>query len=74
MTPLFASPHLTFLADQLGVALKTVRQLHRSAGLMTVALGAFHVLVFASSRVTFPLNIARNLFAVIVSDHSHPTI
>ena len=74
MIPLFASPHLDLLADQLGISLKTVRRLHRSAGFMTVALGVFHVVVIATSRVSFPLHVAHNLFAVIVSVHPRPMI
>jgi hypothetical protein len=74
MIPLFAGPHLTFLADQLGVPLKTVRHLHRSASLMTFVLCAFHVVVIAASRAPLPLGVAQNLFAVIVSGQSHLTI
>src|SRR5258705_6552614 len=36
--PLFAGPHLSFLADLLGVSLRTYRHVHRSTGLMSFAL------------------------------------
>jgi hypothetical protein len=67
---LFASPHLDFLADLLGVTLSMVRQIYRSVGVMTVLLTVFHVLVAVSSCPPFALNVPQNLFAVIVSVRS----
>ena len=67
LIPLFAGPHLGFLADLLGVNLSTIRQIHRSAGVMAVLLAAFHTLVAVGSRPSFGLSLPQNLFAVIVS-------
>ncbi len=67
LIPLFAGPHLDLLADLLGLNLNTVRQIHRSIGVMTVLLVVFHVMVAVASRSSFALGLPRNLFAVIVS-------
>jgi hypothetical protein len=66
MIPLFAGPHLSFLADLLGVSLRTYRQVHRSAGLMSFALILFNVLVVVFSRASFPLDLPQNLSGLIV--------
>ena len=70
MIPLFAGPHLDFLADVLGVAFRTLRQIHRSAGVMAVLLGVFHTLVAVGTRPSLGLQQPQNLFAVIVSEQS----
>jgi hypothetical protein len=67
LIPLFAGPHLGSLADLLGVNLSTIRQIHRSAGVMAVLLMVFHTLVAVGSRPSFGLDLPQNLFAVIVS-------
>jgi hypothetical protein len=67
LIPLFAGPHLSTLADLLGVTLSTFLQIHRSAGVMAVLLAVFHVLVAVASRPSFALDLPQNLFAVIVS-------
>jgi hypothetical protein len=67
LIPAFAGPHLSTLADLLGVSLGTFRKIHRSVGLMVAALTMFHVLVMVARRSSFPLNLPQNLFAVIVS-------
>ena len=64
---LFAGPHLDFLADVFGVASRTLRHLHLSAGVMVVILALFHTLVAVGVRRSFDLRQAQNLFAVIVS-------
>jgi len=69
MIPLFAGPHLAFLADLLAVPLRIIRRVHRSVGIMAFLLGVVHVLVVAESKVSLPLDVPRNLFAVIVSVH-----
>ena len=68
LIPLFAVPHLSTLADLLGVTLSTFRQIHPSAGVMAVALTIFHVLVMVASQPSFPLDLSHNQFAVIVSN------
>lgn len=40
--PLFLSPHLSLLADLLGISLQTCKRVHRSCGLMTAAHIAVH--------------------------------
>ncbi|KAI9769850.1 MAG: hypothetical protein M1840_003844 [Geoglossum simile] len=65
LIPVFAGPHLSFLADLLGLALSTFQQIHRSAGLMSVFLALFHVLIAVVSRPYFALSLPQNLFAVI---------
>lgn len=67
LIPLFASPHLDTLADLLGVTLTTVRQMHRSVGVMAVLLTVFHVIVAVVTRSSFALSLVQNQFAVIVS-------
>ena len=70
MVPVFAGPHLGFLADLLGLSMSTYRHLHRSAGIMSCALTVFHVLVAVASQPSFSLDLPQNLFAVIVSVRS----
>jgi hypothetical protein len=70
MIPVFASPHLGFLADLLGLSMSTYRHHHRSAGIMSCALTVFHVLVVVASQPSFSLDLPQNLFAVIVSVRS----
>lgn len=65
--PLFAGPHLNFLADILGVSLNTYRRVHRSVGIMSFVLLLFHVLTVMASRNSFPLRVAENMWGVIVS-------
>ena len=67
MIPLFAGPHLSFLADLLGVSITMYRCIHRSAGIMSCVPVAFHVLVAVASGTSFSLAIDQHLFALIVS-------
>ena len=67
LIPLFLGPHLSFLADILGVSLSTFRRIHRSAGLMSLGLVLFHALVIVTSSTAFTLSNAKNLSAVVVS-------
>jgi hypothetical protein len=66
MTPLFAGPHLGFLADLFGFSLDTYRLLHRSAGLMSFACILFHVLVVVANRISFSLAVPEHLYGLIV--------
>ena len=70
MIPLFAGAHLSFLADLLGFPLNTIRRIHRSAGLMAVALLLFHALVLVSDRTSFSLKVPEHLYGLIVR---HPS-
>lgn len=62
----FAGPHLSFLADLLGVSLHFCRRLHASAGIMTFLLAIFHSAIAAASRSNMSLENPRNLYALIV--------
>ncbi|OAF59117.1 hypothetical protein VC83_04114 [Pseudogymnoascus destructans] len=64
MIPLLAGPHFAFLADLLGLSLKTIRGIHRSAGWMTAALVFLHAMAAASDG-PLPIDVSQNLFAVI---------
>jgi hypothetical protein len=55
LIPLFAGPYPDSLADLLGVTLSTVRQIHRSAGIMAVLLAVIHVTVAVVTRPSFAL-------------------
>ncbi|KAF1953260.1 hypothetical protein CC80DRAFT_420586, partial [Byssothecium circinans] len=57
----FASSHLSFLADILGIPLSTYRQIYYSSGIMSVSLLLFHVLTIIGSRNPFPLQVAEYL-------------
>lgn len=70
MVPNFAGSHLSFLADILGVPLSTYQQIHRSSGIMSVLLLLFHVLTILGCRTPFPLQVAENLWGLIVSHSS----
>jgi hypothetical protein len=70
MVPNFAGSHLSFLADIVGVPLSTYQQIHRSSGIMSVLLLLFHVLTIIGSRTPFPLQVAENLWGLIVSHSS----
>jgi len=65
MIPLLAGPHFAFLADLLGLSLKTIRGVHRSAGWMTAALVLLHAMAAASDG-PLPIDVSQNLFAVVV--------
>lgn len=66
LIPLFAGAHLGTLADLLGVNHRTIRQIHRSAGVMAVLLVGFHTMVAFGTRLSFDLQRFPDLFAVIV--------
>ncbi|PIG82697.1 hypothetical protein AARAC_010893 [Aspergillus arachidicola] len=62
---LFAGPHLSFVADMLGVSIRTCRRLHVLAGLVAIPLAVFHAIVGAATKGTFSLQTPRNLWALI---------
>lgn len=55
LIPLFLGPHLSFLADAIGVSLSTFRHIHHSAGLMSLGLVLFHTLIIFTSQTAFAL-------------------
>ncbi|KAH7113188.1 putative cell surface metalloreductase [Dendryphion nanum] len=65
LIPAFASLHLSFPADLLGLTLKTYRRFHRVLGVMSCCLLAFHVLTILASRTPFPLDQMENLWGLI---------
>lgn len=63
----FAGAHLSFIADILGIFLRTCRRIHRTAGWMAGSLLAFHIVVMMLvERTDFPLSHSTNLLALIV--------
>ncbi|PVH70391.1 cell surface metalloreductase [Cadophora sp. DSE1049] len=66
MMPLYLGPHLSFLADLLGVSLKSFRMVHRSAGMMSFVLVLLHILVvIARGTSGFSLSVPENLYGVV---------
>lgn len=63
--PLCAGFHHAFVADLLGLSLKTIRGIHRSAGWMACGLLLLHAMA-AASQASLPLSVPQNLFAAIV--------
>lgn len=64
---LFLTPHLSLLADALGVTLVVCQRTHRSVGWMTGILLAFHVTMATLARQQgWSLGEQRNVFAFIV--------
>lgn len=52
LIPAFAGPHLSFLADILGLSLTTYRRVHRSFGVTSCFLLGFHVFTIIASRIS----------------------
>jgi hypothetical protein len=73
MIPLLAGPHLSFLADILGVPLSAYRQIHHAGGMISFFLLIFHALTVIATRTAFPLRATENTWGVIVSRLSFPS-
>ena len=71
MGVLYATPHLGFLTNILGLSWITVRRLHLSVGVMALLLLIFHVLTTAISGQAFSLDRPENMWAVIVGMPKH---
>lgn len=70
MAFLVLATHLSFLADILGISLRTCRRIHRAMGYTTTGLLAFHVVItLLVQQDKFPLDNQGNLFALIVCDN-----
>lgn len=67
MVPLFAGPHLGFLADMLGLSLISFHRIHRSAGWMSFAMALFHVATVIVSGASFDLSQLANIFTLVAS-------
>jgi hypothetical protein len=65
MIPLFAGPHLSYLADILGVPLRAYRRIHRAGGMMSFFLLIFHVLTVIATRTAFPLRVTENTWVFL---------
>ena len=70
IVPLFAGPHLSFLADVLGFSLDSLHRIHRSAGWMSFSLAVFYVSTVVAAGDPFPLSQPQNLFGLIASRQS----
>lgn len=66
MILLFSGPSFSFLADLWGVSLCTYKSLHRSAGIVSLALALVHAFIFIAARDSPTLSSVENLYAVIV--------
>lgn len=62
----FAAPHLSFLADMLGLSLHSCRRFHASAGSVAFLLAVSHAVLAAVSQGKLDLGRPRDLFALIV--------
>ncbi|KAH8747833.1 hypothetical protein F5882DRAFT_265776, partial [Hyaloscypha sp. PMI_1271] len=61
--PLYLGPHLSFLADLLGISLKSFRIVHRSAGIISFVLVLLHILVVIARGIGgFSLSVPENLY------------
>jgi hypothetical protein len=74
MVPAFAGPHLSFLADVLGVSLRAFQRIHRSAGVVSVLLLAFHVTTVVAAKTPFPLQDTKNMWALVVYARFRPSV
>ena len=68
MIPLYSGFHLSFVADMLGISLKSYRHLHGSIGRMIGALTIFHVVVNVAQDVQFSSQTPTKLWGLIVND------
>lgn len=71
---LLSAIHLSFLADILGITLRSCKRVHRAVGWMTLALQAFHITVaILAFKVDFPIREPGNAAAVLVRLKSKET-
>lgn len=68
MIAFYLGPHLSFLADLLGVSLSTIKGIHSGMTLPFVVTITFHVVVLRPSRSMLVTPVSRELHGVIVSD------
>jgi hypothetical protein len=66
-----AALHLDSLTNSLGLRWCAVRHLHGSIGIVVILLLAFHVVAAIVSSTPFPLNVPRNMWAVVVGLFGH---
>ena len=73
MSFLFLAHHLGFLADAIGVSLKTCKRIHRAVGWMTGILLILHIIMaLIAEQKGWSLRKKPNLFAFIVRPPSLP--
>ncbi|OWT42580.1 hypothetical protein VFPPC_18319 [Pochonia chlamydosporia 170] len=69
---LFAGPHLSFLADILGLSVNSCRRLHGCAGAVAFLLAVSHSVAGAIAKGSIVLSKPQDLFALTVG-HLQPT-
>lgn len=62
----FAGPYLGFLADILGLSLRSCRRLHALAGALAVALAVFHAAAAGTAKGRLDLHAPKDVFALVV--------
>lgn len=66
LSPLLGGLHLDFLASIVGLPLKTIKRIHRSAGFASLALATFHVTVAAATENSAFKRESSRAFVIIV--------
>lgn len=74
LAPVFLGVHLSFLADILGVSLRTYQRIHRSCGLMASSLLFSHGLLAMSQKASFSLKDWPSRYAAMVCMHTETTV
>ncbi|PWI65015.1 hypothetical protein PCL_08374 [Purpureocillium lilacinum] len=74
---LYAGPHLSVLADIVGLAIPTYRRLHASVAATSFCMAAFHVVVAIINRIDPLLSTSKSSFGLIATNNcagwkSHP--
>lgn len=67
LIPLYSGLHLSFLADMLGLSVRTYTKLHGSIGVTSGALAAFHIGVALAGSKHASFNSESRLYGLIVS-------
>jgi hypothetical protein len=65
--PVFAGPHLSFLADILGISLASIYRVHRYSGIMSCFLIVFHTIVVASDQSSWSFHQIEHIWGLVVS-------
>ncbi|KAJ2969021.1 hypothetical protein NQ176_g8886 [Zarea fungicola] len=61
----YAGPYLGFIADVLGLSLRSFRRLHASVGTLAVALAVFHAAMGGAAKGRLDLHLSKDVFALI---------
>lgn len=68
MAVFYLGPHLSFLADLLGLPLATMKSIHRGMTLPFIMNVMFHLVVLRPSRPVFTIPFPKELYGVIVGE------